>query len=64
MLVILRWDLGLTLFHSEGPKLYGVLAVLSANGLKSQSLKDQRRGEICNKPSDITVVILINVPAL
>ena len=30
------WSLLLTLLHSEGPKLYGVLAVLSAIGLKKR----------------------------
>ena len=31
----------LTLLHSEWPKLYGVLAILSAKGLKDISIKEK-----------------------
>ena len=33
---IQRWDLGLIILHSERPKLYTILAFLSALGLKSE----------------------------
>ena len=34
--VLPKWDLPLTLLHSERPKLHRVLAVLSAVGLKKE----------------------------
>ena len=33
---LLKWDLLLTLLHSERPKLYTILAFLSALGLKEK----------------------------
>ena len=46
--VIQRWDICLTLLHSERPKLHTILAFLSAIGLKSY-LKDWRRlDRACN----------------
>ena len=38
---LLFWNFSLTLLHSEWPKLYGVLAILIAIGLKSQSLPER-----------------------
>ena len=39
---MIRSRYGLTLLHSEGPKLYGVLALLSAIGLKCTCMKSSR----------------------